>query len=57
MRKDYFIAYMKIIMNGFECSTEHASVVTFERLFRLKEDYLGNERYKQFIQAYEEIKK
>ncbi|OHR73754.1 hypothetical protein HMPREF3291_18345 [Bacillus sp. HMSC76G11] len=56
LRKEYFIAYMKLIMNAFECPIEHARDLTFERLFRLKEDYLGNASYQQFLQAYEEIK-
>lgn len=56
LRKEYFIAYMKLIMNAFECPIEQARDLTFERLFRLKEDYLGNESYQQFLLAYEEIK-
>ncbi len=55
--KKYFTAYMKLIMNAFECSAEQAWNVTFERLFQTKEDYLGDESYQQFLQAYEEIKR
>lgn len=56
LRTEYFIAYMKLIMNAFECSVEQARNITFERLFRSKEDYLGNESYIQFLKAYEAIK-
>ncbi|WP_219621100.1 hypothetical protein [Bacillus sp. UMB0893] len=48
---------MKLIMNEFECSTEQARDVTFERLFQIKKDYLDHESYQQFLQAYEEIKR
>lgn len=56
LRKEYFIAYMKLLMNAFECSAQQARNLTFERLFRSKEDYLGNQSYKVFLEAYEEIK-
>ncbi|UAL53027.1 hypothetical protein LIT32_04270 [Bacillus sp. CMF21] len=56
LRTEYFIAYMNLIMNAFECSVEQARNLTFERLFQSKEDYLGNESYRQFLKAYEAIK-
>ncbi|WHZ58567.1 hypothetical protein [Metabacillus hrfriensis] len=56
LRPEFFIAYMNLIMNAFECSVEQARNLTFERLFQSKEDDLGNESYKQFLKAYEAIK-
>ncbi|MGN7177440.1 hypothetical protein [Cytobacillus sp. SAFR-174] len=55
LKKEYFISYMKLIMNAFGCSVEEAKDTTFERLFRLRESEMGQETYIQFILAYQEL--
>lgn len=55
LKKEYFISYMKLIMNAFGCSVEEAKDKTFERLFRLQEIEMGQETYEQFILAYREL--
>ncbi|MBG9585971.1 hypothetical protein [Cytobacillus firmus] len=55
LKKEYFISYMKLIMNAFGCSVEEAKDKTFERMFRLREIEMGQETYTQFILAYREL--
>ena len=55
LKKEYFISYMNLIMNAFGCSIEEAKERTFERLFRLKENDMGQETFSQFLLAYQEL--
>lgn len=55
LKKEYFISYIKLIMNAFGCSVEEAKDKTFERLFRLREIEMGKETYEQFILAYRDL--
>ncbi|MFD5853309.1 hypothetical protein ACFWGC_24520 [Cytobacillus pseudoceanisediminis] len=50
-----FISYMNLIMNAFGCSLDEAKERTFERLFRLKENDMGQETFTQFLLAYQEL--
>ncbi|MBS4189476.1 hypothetical protein KHA94_04490 [Bacillus sp. FJAT-49705] len=54
--REYLIAYMKLIISAFECSVDQAKDLTFQRLFTLKEDSMGQETYQQFLLAYKELK-
>ncbi|MCJ8007162.1 hypothetical protein ACFFF5_06610 [Lederbergia wuyishanensis] len=56
LKKEYFISYMKLIMNAFGCTVEEAKDKTFERLFRFQENEMGQQTYNQFLLAYQEIK-
>ncbi|UOE53711.1 hypothetical protein LIT38_16465 [Bacillus sp. CMF12] len=55
LKKEYFISYMKLLMNAFGCSVEEAKDRTFERLFRLRESEMGKETYTQFLLAYRDL--
>lgn len=55
LRREYFISYMKLIMNTKQCSVNEAKKVTFERLFRNNSQSLGVFSYQQFLQAVEEL--
>lgn len=55
LKKEYFISYMKLLMNAFGCSVEEAKDKTFERLFRLRESEMGQETYTQFLLAYRDL--
>jgi glucuronate isomerase len=56
LKKEYFTAYMKMVMNAFECPVERAKELTFQRLFGFNEESMGKETYQQFLLAYEELK-
>lgn len=56
LKKEYFMSYMNLIMNAFGCSFDEAKEKTFERLFRLKENDMGQETFTQFLLAYHELK-
>lgn len=48
---EYFIAYMKLIMNTRECASIKAKEIAFERLFRNDSKTLGKESYQKFLLA------
>ncbi|MET3697492.1 hypothetical protein SAMN05877753_10688 [Bacillus oleivorans] len=56
LRKEYFISYIKLIMNAYSYQVEEAKELVFQHLFGLQEDRLGHETYQQFLQAYRELK-
>ena len=53
--KEYFISYIKLIMNACGCSVDEAKEQTFKRLFNNQEESMGRETYKQFLIAYREL--
>ncbi|EOR21647.1 hypothetical protein ABW02_26015 [Niallia circulans] len=57
LSKDYFKAYLKLIMNSLEVSIELAREKAFARLFSNKENTLGSISYSNFIRAYCELEK
>lgn len=54
--KEYFISYIKLIMNACGCSVDEAKEQTFKRLFNFQMDSMGQETYQQFLKAYKELK-
>ncbi|MED3550317.1 hypothetical protein [Cytobacillus praedii] len=54
--KEYFISYIKLIMNACGCSVDEAKEQTFKRLFNFQEDSMGQATYQQFLKAYKELK-
>ncbi|QGH32826.1 hypothetical protein GI584_01610 [Gracilibacillus salitolerans] len=56
LKKDYFISYMKLIMNTMKCSIHQAKEMTFDRLFKNDPERLGTTSYQEFLIAYEELK-
>lgn len=57
LKKDYFISYLRLIMNVKICNVDVAREVAFQKLFRNNKETLGKESYQQFVLAYEEISK
>lgn len=55
--KEYFISYIKLIMNACGCSVDEAKEQTFKRLFNYQEDSMGKDTYKQFLNACKELQK
>ncbi|MFE8694916.1 hypothetical protein ACFYKT_00940 [Cytobacillus sp. FJAT-53684] len=53
--KEYFISYIKLIMNACGCSVDEAKEQKFKRLFNNQEESMGRETYKQFLIAYREL--
>lgn len=56
LSKEYFIAYLSLIMNSRQCTIEKAKEITFERLFKNDKKTLGSISFESFINAYEELK-
>lgn len=57
LKKDYFISYLRLIMNVKICNVDVAREVAFQKLFKNNKETLGKESYQQFVLAYEEISK
>ena len=56
LSKEYFVAYLSLIMNSRKCTLEKAREITFSRLFRKDEKTLGSISFDHFISAYEDLK-
>ncbi len=57
LSKEYFKAYLELIMNSMGVSIEAAKEKAFSRLFNNKESTLGSISYNNFIHAYCELEK
>ncbi|MDE5055427.1 hypothetical protein NDK25_24735 [Niallia taxi] len=57
LSKEYFKAYLELIMNSMGLSIELAKEKAFSRLFSNKESTLGSISYNNFIWAYSELEK
>jgi hypothetical protein len=55
LTKDYFVAYLKLIMNTKECPIAEAKEIAFHRLFRGNRDTLGLESYERFLLAFDSL--
>ncbi|KQL55141.1 hypothetical protein AN964_17580 [Heyndrickxia shackletonii] len=55
LSKDYFIAYLKLIMNARVCSLEMAKDITLELFFHSNLKEYGEETSKRFLEAYNEL--
>ncbi|KAB7672213.1 hypothetical protein [Bacillus sp. B1-b2] len=55
LSKEYFKAYMELIMNSMGVSIETAKEKAFSRLFSNKESTLGSISYNNFVHAYYEL--
>lgn len=56
LSEEYFVAYMKLIMNTCEYSVDRAKEYTFQRLFGLEKESMGQISYQNFLNAYYELK-
>ena len=57
LSKEYFKAYMKLIMESMGVSVEMTKEKAFSRLFSNNENTLGAVSYHNFILAYHELEK
>jgi hypothetical protein len=55
LSKDYFISYMKLIMNSRHLSLERAKDLMFVEFFKKNEENFGKETYENFLCAYKEL--
>ncbi|WP_010096533.1 hypothetical protein [Ornithinibacillus scapharcae] len=53
LSKEYFVAYMTLIMNTRDCPVSEAKEIAFKRLFRSNTETLGSQSYEKFLLAYE----
>ncbi|MDZ4627264.1 hypothetical protein, partial [Bacillus cereus] len=56
LKKDYFISYIRLIMNAHQCNVENAKDYVFQNMFRLEKNSLGKKTYQSFLEAYRELK-
>ncbi|KAB2457601.1 hypothetical protein F8160_19625 [Bacillus sp. CH126_4D] len=56
LKKDYFLSYIRLIMNAHQCNVEDAKDYVFQSMFRLKKNSLGKKTYQSFLEAYQELK-
>lgn len=55
LNKEYFLAYLKLIMNTRECSLEMAKNPTLELFFHNNLTEYGEETSKRFFEAYNQL--
>lgn len=55
LSKEYFLAYLKLIMNAKECSLEMAKNLTLELFFHNNLTEYGEETSKRFFEAYNQL--
>ncbi|EJV61726.1 hypothetical protein BWGOE4_18840 [Bacillus mycoides] len=56
LKKDYFLSYMRLIMNARQCNVEDAKDYIFQSMFGLQDNSLGEKTYQNFLDAYQELK-
>ncbi|MDO6630071.1 hypothetical protein [Bacillus thuringiensis] len=56
LKKDYFLAYIRLIMNTQQYSVEKAKDYIFQTMFGLREDSLGKHTYQSFLEAYRDLR-
>ncbi|OSY04364.1 hypothetical protein S2E19_01698 [Bacillus mycoides] len=56
LKKDYFLSYMRLIMNARQCNVEDAKDYIFQSMFGLQDNSLGEGTYQNFLGAYQELK-
>ncbi|PFN04525.1 MULTISPECIES: hypothetical protein [Bacillus cereus group] len=56
LSEEYFVAYMKLIMNACQYNVDRAKEYTFQRLFGLEKESMGEISYRNFLNAYDELK-
>lgn len=57
LKKDYFVSYIRLIMNAHQCNVENAKDYIFQNMFKLETNSLGKKTYQSFLEAYQELKK
>ncbi|HFK1430257.1 TPA: hypothetical protein ACGXNJ_000217 [Bacillus cereus] len=57
LKKSYFLAYIRLIMNTQQYSVEKAKDYIFQNMFGLQEDSLGKHTYQNFLEAYRDLRK
>ncbi|MDA1763057.1 hypothetical protein PDK32_22655 [Bacillus cereus] len=56
LKKDYFLSYMRLIMNARQYNVEDAKDYIFQSMFGLQYNSLGEKTYQNFLDAYQELK-
>ncbi|MED4136011.1 hypothetical protein P4668_26920 [Priestia megaterium] len=56
LNKEYFLSYMKLIMNAYQNTVDQAKELAFQRLFESHINSLGCNSYENFLLAYNELK-
>ncbi|MGE6540909.1 hypothetical protein [Bacillus luti] len=56
LKKDYFVSYIRLIINAHQCNVENAKEYVFQNIFRIEKNSLGKKTYQSFLEAYQELK-
>ncbi|OCA85807.1 hypothetical protein A8F94_13120 [Bacillus sp. FJAT-27225] len=56
LKKEYFLAYMKLVMNFRNCSVNEAKELAMELFFKNDKDSYGTETYANFLKAVNGLK-
>ncbi|RJS59261.1 hypothetical protein [Bacillus sp. PK3_68] len=56
LSKEYFISYLKLIMNARSFTLEEAEWFMFKQFFSGKKDTFGKESYTKFLEAIEDLR-
>ncbi|MBS4196390.1 hypothetical protein [Lederbergia citri] len=56
LKKEYFLSYIKLVMNFRNCNVSEAKSLTFELFFKKDKNAFGNETYMNFLNAVDDLK-
>ncbi|MDI2585843.1 hypothetical protein OR571_01535 [Psychrobacillus sp. NEAU-3TGS] len=56
LSKEYFISYLKLVMESRSYSLEQAQTYMFNNFFRKSNDIYGKDSYRNFLQSIEVLK-
>lgn len=55
LKKDYFLAYIKLVLSSRNCTLDKARDLTIELFFRNNPKQYGSQTYNHFLEAYKEL--
>lgn len=55
LSKEYFLAYIKLVMNSKECSIETAKNLTMDLFFKNDKNRFGKDTFQSFEDAFYEL--
>lgn len=56
LRVEYFISYIKLIINARNCTLDQAKEITMSIFFKNNKERYGKETYNRFLDAYKILK-
>ncbi len=56
LKKEYFLAYLNLVISFRHCSVIEAKDLAFQLFFKNDKDAFGNETYSNFLEAVTELR-